>query len=1070
MYQISYCIKEGWEISASASLLLAAHQKITTYKSTADDSGEDDRNAKHYAQCCINLVNSEMDATFAAGVVLGPTSSIHTDSTSFHYSWDLLKLSKSLEIYDTVEHAFDSDDESGDESEGEVDNDSLLDAADMNDEHDGDTTGHRITNREIDLCGNSTSMSTKGRSNIYQGPEGKQIAVSDAMHYAFRDHRLDLLWPVEFSLMFQVRKMKEADEKWKNETEDTSNTRNVTRGRPTSARFLLRAPHPLTNTHLIVKKEKWGELVFAGKPPPRAPSYAAGLSSRTRLNRKQKAHAAWWVANFSAWNNEDPPKLTSTTWKHHRETLRNNAENRIESYEVTSESTLSGYIPEDTTARANRYIDHGRLSLVENIEDGFTVLTQTTKVCAKHRARSATKWGGKTPKPTGGKHTTSNDDTDTPKALTELRNKAEKARTGASLVSRLSAADKAASWRNDLLANAPSARLMDSGVPAPDVKQASPDLRAHWMCASSPRNRTLHPSEKDPTALSTSLQGPMPLRRELPGAGPTDSQNNAFEGNAETEYDSDLVPISEEEYELEAAHWRRNKKIAVDSGREFDQEPPLNVQQREAVRRIVEVAELRYRLTQAGKSATDIYKKITEDGYTTTCLLVGAGGTGKSAVVHAIERKIEAMGQYLLVSAYTGVAAAPFFGPTLLKLFSLGIKTKSENSMPNMDPKDIENMRDRFKTQSGFDIENAGVLVIDEASFLDAKLIGQVDYRCRLMSGNMDLPFGGYVILFACDNMQKVMGEPWYKSLIDDAKQSRGGDDPNLPGTTHYEGLRRLSAMPRIKLWRIMRAQEDPEFINFQLQIRRTDVQHPVPEKFIDMLKEVSKEDLETDMTWLFAPIAVMSTAERDVLNLSQLRAFAKTFGLVLVRWPKDIVKEAVLGLTKREIETIRNTEPVLWNYFVEGAPVNLTETINSVRGLVNGTPAILESLRFNDNKVPIDLARAMEEGGYREITLGYDEIPQAVNVIVGGEKILWHGIRLPDLSNHIESDSPDQQVIPILVSKSTEIAKLMYVDAAIHEIGEVTTKQHMYMLAFALTDFKLQVRRHVLHGMLLIQ
>ena len=55
-------------------------------------------------------------------------------------------------------------------------------------------------------------------------------------------------------------------------------------------------------------------------------------------------------------------------------------------------------------------------------------------------------------------------------------------------------------------------------------------------------------------------------------------------------------------------------------------------------------------------------------------LVVGPGGAGKSCMVHALERHIHATGcGKLLVTAYTGVAAAPFGGPTLLRLHSLGI-------------------------------------------------------------------------------------------------------------------------------------------------------------------------------------------------------------------------------------------------------------------------------------------------------------------------------------------------------------------------------------------------------------
>ena len=51
--------------------------------------------------------------------------------------------------------------------------------------------------------------------------------------------------------------------------------------------------------------------------------------------------------------------------------------------------------------------------------------------------------------------------------------------------------------------------------------------------------------------------------------------------------------------------------------------------------------------------------------------------------------------------------------------------------------------------------------------------------------------------------------------------------------------------------------------------------------------------------------------------------------------------------------------EPGLWGYFVEGAPVNLTENIASVRKLVNGSPALLDSLEFEGGQAPDEVANA---------------------------------------------------------------------------------------------------------------
>ena len=63
-------------------------------------------------------------------------------------------------------------------------------------------------------------------------------------------------------------------------------------------------------------------------------------------------------------------------------------------------------------------------------------------------------------------------------------------------------------------------------------------------------------------------------------------------------------------------------------------------------------------------------------------MMTGAGGTGKSMVVHALRREFKRLGLgRLLVTAYTGVAAAPFGGPTILKLLNLSVRSKSKNKV-----------------------------------------------------------------------------------------------------------------------------------------------------------------------------------------------------------------------------------------------------------------------------------------------------------------------------------------------------------------------------------------------------
>ena len=188
--------------------------------------------------------------------------------------------------------------------------------------------------------------------------------------------------------------------------------------------------------------------------------------------------------------------------------------------------------------------------------------------------------------------------------------------------------------------------------------------------------------------------------------------------------------------------------------------------------------------------------------------------------------------------------------------------------------------------------------------------------------------------------------------------------------------------------------------------------------------------------------------------------------------------------------------EPMLWGYFAEGAPVNLTENIKPVRKLVNGSPALLDSLVLSSESNATIGRRCMEFDGNTGAPLRWtrctmadvyrtsgsfqlvelDDPPVAVNVRVGGKRsppgqppgsapgsVLWHGVELDDLSELIKSvdASTDDQVIPLFLSRNVkEGVELRGAVAAQAGLPiKVKVREHQYCLAHALTDFKLQGR-----------
>ena len=149
---------------------------------------------------------------------------------------------------------------------------------------------------------------------------------------------------------------------------------------------------------------------------------------------------------------------------------------------------------------------------------------------------------------------------------------------------------------------------------------------------------------------------------------------------------------------------------------------------------------------------------------------------------------------------------------------------------------------------------------------------------------------------------------------------------------------------------------------------------------------------------------------------------------------------------------------------------MNLTSTIKSVRKLVNGSAGILDSLSFRGGVIPPNLEAAYRARRYCEVVL--EEPPFAVNVRVGGEQspkgsapgtasgsVLWHGIELDDLSGLITPLTNDAQVISLLVSRNADKAELTGMIAAQNNVAEeVLIHCFAFMLAFALTDFKLRM------------
>jgi hypothetical protein len=498
---------------------------------------------------------------------------------------------------------------------------------------------------------------------------------------------------------------------------------------------------------------------------------------------------------------------------------------------------------------------------------------------------------------------------------------------------------------------------------------------------------------------------------------------------------------------------------------------PLNPEQRKVAAELYRIVKYRDVARRQGQPPAEIDRDLQAARRTGVVFLTGAGGTGKSQVIACLRKLFadEGLGR-IVVTAFTGVAAAVFGAPTLLTLFGQGIEDKAQKPLPDLTPEFCLKAEATFMKHSGVDPQDVALMVIDEVSFNDDAIFGHVERHLRALVRAPHVPCGGIPFLLAGDNMQKrpagAGAVPWYKRLAMDARP--------YPHTASAAGLAVLKSARRFLLTRIMRSDNDEVFTRCQNALRDLTVQFPITASFLKHIKKLSIADMQ-DPRWRFAPIAVMSRVERDKLNMLQLVRFAEYFDLPLFRWRKPLPNYPVTAsMSDAEVDDLYENEPNMWNYFVEGAPGLLTENIKSTRGLVNGTPFLYDSLDFQ-GAVPEKVLAAYAEGRYpgHPITLDHDERPHAIFIRVGStdqNPHFWHGVQLEDLSRQLVDtgmprDVNDEwpQIIPISTERvvSAKDAALVFSGCAVqHGLKKaLRMKEYPIMLAFAMTDFKLQGR-----------
>ena len=122
--------------------------------------------------------------------------------------------------------------------------------------------------------------------------------------------------------------------------------------------------------------------------------------------------------------------------------------------------------------------------------------------------------------------------------------------------------------------------------------------------------------------------------------------------------------------------------------------------------------------------------------------LTGAPGAGKTYVLNEFVRQARADGASVSVTASTGIAATHINGTTIHSWSGIGLATALTDNL-------VKTIRTRRRRR----LQEADILIIDEASMLHAWLFDMVDQVCRIIRRD-ERPFGGLQVVLSGDFFQ----------------------------------------------------------------------------------------------------------------------------------------------------------------------------------------------------------------------------------------------------------------------------------------------------------------------------
>ena len=702
-----------------------------------------------------------------------------------------------------------------------------------------------------------------------------------------------------------------------------------------ATRYFIREPCELGKKYLIGGRAKYRITVYKGAPMPHEP--------KTDEEDNYEQFAEWFLTQKKPFSITSKIKNDDQTWTQAWEAYLGDLEHDACLYRAREKDECETMTMAEKRATKNmrnrRLVAASRLADIKNDLEGFTSTNKARAWSEAYRGRSRTLWNN-TNRPSskaprqycrgineGMREVEAyieetNDSVNFPNAKEE--SKAMQIREGN---------------QKKLITKLPSARV--NAIARQRQLAQGGELQRMWTTAA---QQSMGRRVNSPGDVHACIMRPLPPRQQginrEPDTQPAPKKQKTTQwlqqdhNGAGTSTEGPFDAIEERTYE-------RLRKDAVQAGRPTT-EQPLNPQQREAARTLLNYA-YHYHSLKETHTGEQIVAKAKEKDLAQITKVMGAAGVGKSQMIQATKKALEDAGLGVaVVTAYTGVAAAPFAGPTLLSLLNMSPKQRNQPLRKDA-PATIARMRTKFEQECGIPAERVAALIIDEISFVDVNTLGHVSHNFSLLletqlkEGDNRTLCGGLPVMLCGDNHQipAPKATPWFTTLVEEAHAMtlRHRSDSGSP---RPQGMNVLRQARLVTLTRQMRAIEDPDFVRDQTAMRETSVLQPVRKDFLDSIKVISAEDVEDDKSLLFTLIGVRGHWEGDAINQAQLKHFAEVNSLPIVKWRLTLQKRGqVKALLQGVIlEELYENDPNAWAYFVQGAPILISDNLRSTRKL----------------------------------------------------------------------------------------------------------------------------------------